>query len=1078
MKRLLLLILAFALSVNLFSQSKPKWQDEHEFVSGVYPQRTEFMSYASRDDALVNDFSLGSKFQSLNGEWAFTYRDDYRTLNIADAVSIRSSIIWDVINVPGNWEMQGYGTPIYTNIPYEFAPSNPTPPLLPDAVPVGVYKRHIEIPYAWLDGDIFLSVGAAKSGVYLYVNGKEVAYSEDSKNRVQYLLNPYVKEGINDITFVMYRWSSGSYLECQDFFRMSGFERDVYVYAQPKTRIEDFRLIASMDSTYTKGIMSLDVEISNSYNGVEPVMFYYELLDENDNIIKYYTAEMELQPNSLDTLHFDAILPKIKPWSAEEPNLYTLLMRIRREGRFIEFVPFKFGFRNIEIDRNQFLVNGQPVLIKGVNLHEHNDTTGHYVDELTLRKDLELMKKHNINAIRTSHYPQQRLFYELCNEYGFYVCDEANIESHGMGYSLQKEQSLGNNPDFLGAHLYRTQNMYERNKNYSCITFWSLGNEAGNGYNFYKTYLYLKGVDSIRPVQYERALLEWNTDIFVPQYPTASQLEAWGEMETDRPYIASEYAHAMGNSNGNLRDLWEQIYKYPNLQGGFIWDWVDQGIWVDEDDGYWAYGGDFGVNQPSDGNFVCNGLVSPDRSIHPSLVEVKKAYQNFEITPVNLVSGVINIKNRNFFVGSDKYKFVYEIMANGKKLRGGTISKVQLEPQQEKSFNIPLGSLPATSGVEYTLYISVLTINDEPLLGKNFEVASEQFILKNSAAKSIYRSTGSVSVEEFGSDMITIVSPRVEFSLDKTSGVVTSYKVLQKEYIKDGFGFQPSFWRAPTDNDYGNGMPSRTQDWKTVTLNPNVISVESEQLSDCGVISVKYALPFNASLQISYKVYATGVVSVDYQYSGASDDNISIPEIPRLGVRMRIPSDYTYVEYYGRGPEENYIDRNWGANLGYYSSLIDKLYFPYVRPQENGHRSDVRYFAFGKNKSGKDGLLFVTEDEPLGFNALRNSISDFDSQNSDKPYQYTNRHSEESKLEKDHRNITRKQTHINDIKPRDFVEVSIDYKQQGVGGDNSWGALIYDKYTISATQDYHWGFSVVPIKSFDEVSSKAQISYK
>ncbi len=1072
MKKILSLTVATFATLLTFAQERDQWRDEKIFEVGTYPPRTQFMSYSSREAAVENDFEGAQRFLSLNGEWDFAYSDDYRTLDIDGIISGEAAYSMDTITVPGNWELQGYGTPIYTNIPYEFAPINPQPPLLPDVVPVGVYKKSIDIPYAWLDRDIFLNMGGAKSGVYLYINGVQVGYSEDSKNPAEYLINPYVQEGINDITIVMYRWSTGSYLECQDFFRLSGFERDVYLWAPPKTRIDDFNIISSMDSTYTKGRMQLDVFLSNSYNVEEDIILYYEIIDGVGDIIKYYTQDITLPANGMDTISYDVVLPNIKPWSAEEPNLYTIIMRIKKEGRFLEYVPFKLGFRNIELRGNQLLVNGKPVLIKGVNMHEHNDITGHYVEPELLRKDLELMKRHNINAIRTSHYPQQRLFYELCSEYGFYVCDEANIESHGMGYELEIGRSLGNNRDFLGAHLYRTRNLYERNKNYPCVTFWSLGNEAGNGFNFYETYLYLKSVDSIRPVQYERALLEWNTDIFAPQYPSAEQFKQWGESETDRPYIASEYAHSMGNSTGGLSDMWEPIYQYPNLQGGFIWDWVDQALWIDDEGGYWGYGGDFGKETPSDGNFLCNGLVAPDRSVHPSLLEVKRVYQNIHFS--NPSKGVINIKNGNFFISTDRYKFTYEVLSNGKRIDSGTFSGVNLAPGEDKDVRFSLSEVSPAKGVEYVVNVKATTLNDEPILGRGYEVAAAQFIIQESLEKSSYSATGSLSVEDNGESII-VSSSNVDFVLNKVTGVVESYLASHSEYISDGFGFQPSFWRAPTDNDYGWGMPSSLQPWKEATFNPDIASVDVDNRGGYATVSVRYKLPYSASMRVDYKVYSTGVVNVDVRYSGGSGD---ASLLPRIGMRLRMPVEFSQCAYYGRGPHENYDDRNSGSDLGYYTSNVAAMGHEYIRPQENGHRSDVRHMAIGVDSKGSNALLFVSN-EPFGFSALRNSIEDFDSEEAkNRPYQWTNRSSGEPQDEAAAKDKLRRQTHINDIEPQEFVEVSIDLLHQGVGGDNSWGALPSAQYRISAKDDYHFNFSVRPIRSFDEIDSTAKVDYR
>ena len=1073
-KTILSLAMLCSISLSASAQQANEWQNEKIYEVGTFPPRTQFMSYDNRDAALKNDFDGANEYLSLNGEWDFIYLDDHTKLNLEEVVSPKSTIAWDSIKVPGNWEMQGFGTAIYTNTPYAFAPSKPKPPMLPAAIPVGVYKKVIDVPNAWFDRDIFLNVGGAKSGVYLYINGVKVGYSEDSKNPAEYLLNKYLKEGANDITFVMYRWSTGSYLECQDFFRLSGFERDVYLYAPPRTRINDFKVVASLDPTYTKGLMTLDVELSNSYNMEEPITFYYELIDSKGDIIKYYTKDVILPAKGKDTLSFSAILPNIKAWSAESPSLYKLVMRVKKQGRFIEYVPFEIGFRNIEIRGNQFFVNGQPILIKGVNLHEHNDITGHYVTEKLIRKDLELMKKHNINAIRTSHYPQQRRFYELCSEYGFYVCDEANIESHGMGYDLSEGKSLGNNRDFFGAHLYRTKNMYERNKNFPCISFWSLGNEAGNGYNFYETYLYMKSVDSLRPVQYERALLEWNTDIFCPQYPSAEKFKEWGESDTDRPYIASEYAHSMGNSTGNLHDMWEQIYKYPNLQGGFIWDWVDQGLWVEEDGGYWAYGGDFGVKAPSDGNFVCNGLVAPDRSVHPSIIEVKRVYQNIHFTYPS--KGVINIKNGNFFISTARYKFSYELMANGKRLRSGSLGVINLAPGADKNVKFSMSGVIAKPGVEYTINVMATTINDEPLLGRGYEVAADQFVILKPLAKTPYKSMGFVTVDD-SDGFIEVSSASVDFMLNKESGVVTSYKVLHREYVDKGFGLQPSFWRAPNDNDYGSGMPHRMQAWKEATKNPDLQSVVTSDEGRFAVVTLTYKLPYSASMVLRYTVYATGVINVDLAYSGAPATNKKLPPLPRLGLRMRLPVTMINSAYYGRGPDENYIDRNNGTDLGYYTANVSSLYHQYVRPQENGHHTDSRFLALGNGKNGNGALLFVADDT-FGFNALRNSVEDFDGEESDKPYQWTNRTPTDANIDADAKNKLRKQTHINDVVSRDFVEVSIDYKQQGLGGDDSWGARPSKQYRIDAESDYNFNFSIVPIRNFSEITVKSVVDYR
>ena len=622
---------------------KPYWQDVQVVaVNKEYP-RTVFMTYDNRDDALSGKFERSKYYRLLNGTWKFFFVDSYKKLpdNITDPnISTES---WDDIQVPGNWEVQGHGTAIYTNHGYEFKPRNPQPPTLPEANPVGVYRRNIDIPSNWDGRDIYLHLAGVKSGVYVYINGQEVGYSEDSKNPAEFLINKYVKPGKNVLTLKIFRWSTGSYLECQDFWRISGIERDVYLYSQPKVAIKDFRVTSTLDDTYKNGIFKLTMDIRNTGSQTsKDYIIGYKVFDPKTNkVIAESEKNSAFNANSTISLfgHTEIEIPDVKTWTSEHPNLYKLLMYIKDGEKIVEMVPFNIGFRRIEIKPIEqkaangqpyvcLFINGQPLKLKGVNIHEHNPATGHYVPEDLMRRDFELMKRHNLNSVRLCHYPQDRRFYELCDEYGLYVYDEANIESHGMYYDLRKGGTLGNNPEWLKPHMDRTINMFERNKNYPSVTIWSLGNEAGNGYNFYQTYLWLKEADKnimARPVNYERAQWEWNSDMYVPQYPGADWLESIGKNGSDRPVAPSEYAHAMGNSTGNLWGQWQAIYKYPNLQGGYIWDWVDQGILQKDKNGkeYWAYGGDFGVNAPSDGNFLCNGLVNPDRSPHPAMAEVK-----------------------------------------------------------------------------------------------------------------------------------------------------------------------------------------------------------------------------------------------------------------------------------------------------------------------------------------------------------------------------------------------------------------------------------------------------------------------
>jgi len=1081
---------------------KSYWQDIQVVAVNKEKPRSSFMSYADRETALTSRFEKSPYYSLLNGTWKFFFVDSYKDLpqNITDPSVNTSS--WDDITVPGNWEVQGHGVAIYTNHGYEFKPKNPQPPLLPEANPVGVYRRDIEIPAGWDNRDIYLHIGGAKSGLYVYLNGKEVGYSEDSKNPAEFLINKYLQPGKNVLTLKIFRWSTGSYLECQDFWRMSGIERDVFLWSQPKASIQDFRIVSTLDDTYTNGIFKLAVDLKNHTQETKNLNVGYELLDAKGNLMASEANDIWISPAGPQTASFEYDLKNVAPWSAEHPNLYKLLMTIKEDGKVIEVVPFNVGFRRFEMKQidqvaengkpyTVLLFNGQPVKFKGVNIHEHNPETGHYVTEELMRKDFELMKQNNINAVRLCHYPQDRKFYELCDEYGLYVYDEANIESHGMYYSLKKGGTLGNNPEWLIPHMDRTMNMYERNKNYPSVTFWSLGNEAGNGYNFYQTYLYLKDkeINSMnRPVNYERALWEWNTDMYVPQYPSAEWLEEIGRKGSDRPVAPSEYSHAMGNSSGNLWDQWKAIYKYPNLQGGFIWDWVDQGILEKDKNGreYYTYGGDYGVNAPSDGNFLCNGIVNPDRTPHPAMAEVKYAHQNIGFEAIDLANGLFRVTNRFYFTNLKKYMVHYNVTANNKVVRSGKVS-LDIEPQASKEFTVPVGNLKPQAGTEYFVNFNVTTVEKEPLIPIGHEIACDQFRLPIESPKKAFKTSGPKLTVSTNGDNLSASSSKVNFMFNKKTGIVTSYKVDGTEYFSEGFGIQPNFWRAPTDNDYGNGMPKRLQVWKESSKNFNVTDATATMEGNNAVLNVNYLLPAGNLYIVNYTIYPSGAVNVAARFTSTDMDaaqtevseatrtatftpgrdaarkEASKLNVPRIGVRFRLPASMNQVEYFGRGPAENYLDRNAGSMVGLYKSTAEELYFPYVRPQENGHHTDTRWVSLS---TGKKGLL-IQADNTIGFNALRNSIEDFDDEEAtDLPRQWSNFTPEQvaNHDEAAAKNVLRRQHHINDITPRDFVEVCVDLKQQGVAGYDSWGSRPEPAYTLPANREYNWSFTLIPLK--------------
>ena len=1050
--------------------AQPYWRNVSVTSINREPARTQFMSYPDKESAMSMKFEESPNYMSLNGKWKFLFSGSYSSISGNVVSAGYDDSLWDEISVPGNWEVQGYGTAIYTNHGYEFKPRNPNPPALPEDNPIGIYRRKFIVPEEWAGREIFLSLDGAKSGAYVYVNGREVGYNEDSKNPAEYRITDYLLPGENVLAVKILRWSTGSYLECQDFWRISGIERDVYLWSQPRTAVRDFRIVSTLDDNYRNGILSLDVCLTDEAAQDEGLSFEYYLYDADGNVA--VSGGKTALNDSLSggcTLSFDAVVENAEQWSAEHPYLYRLLMVLVSDGNVVEAVPYNVGFRKFETGR-LFLVNGKPVKFKGVNIHEHNPLTGHYVTEELMRKDFELMKRNNINSLRLAHYPQSRRFYELCDEYGLYVYDEANIESHGMYYDLRKGGTLGNNPDWLAKHMARTENMYERNKNHPCVTIFSLGNEAGNGYNFYQTYLWLKERESEgmnRPVCYERAQWEWNTDMYVPQYPSAAWLEKTGAAGSDRPVVPSEYSHAMGNSNGNLAEQWEAIYKYEQLQGGFIWDWVDQGIWIDRDGGYWAYGGDFGMNAPSDGNFLCNGIVNPDRNPHPAMTEVKYSYQNMAFSLAGPKDGGIafSVFNRFYFRNLSAYRIDCEIRRNGVPVKKYDFVS-DAAPQCYDTIYIPFRIPADLDRAEYDLNIKVVSLSEEPGVPKGHVVAEEQLELTGRVKPSGMITCspsdgGNLSVYDDGNS-IAVSSNRVVAVFDRKKAALVSYKVGKMEYFTEGGGLVPNFWRGPTDNDYENGAPKRLQIWKESGENLAVAGASACKDGRDVVIRADYLLAAGNTCTMEYRISPSGIMKVRMHFNALEGD--SLPEVPRIGVRFRLPEIYGQaVSYYGKGPGENYIDRNRGSFAGVYVTDADSMYFPYVRPQENGHRTDVRWISFGEGKK----MLAVVADSLVGFNALYNTIEDFDSEEASwRDYQWPNLSPEEVA---DHdvdkaRNVLRRMHHVNDISPRNFVEVCIDMKQQGVAGYNSWGARPEPEYLVPSGKSYSWGFTIIPYR--------------
>ena len=1072
------------------------WTDRSKpAVNKEYPH-ADYMMYVSRDGALQDDYAASPYFQSLNGTWNFLWADDYRKLPKGFADPAFDDSAWDRIAVPSNWEFQGYGIPIYINSPFEWSPnSGGKEPTFPDVVPGGLYRVKFSLPASWRGRQVFIQLGGVKSGFMLYLNGRQVGYSEDSKNPAEFNLTPYLKDGENVLAMEVHRWSSGSYYECQDFWRISGIERDVYLTARPSVLIRDLVVNSPLSADFRDGVLDFGVKLAAPGGQAGQAKLALSLLDPRGREIWSGTQSASV-PASKDLtdgqmVRFHHVVKDVQAWSAEQPDLYTAVLALTGPDGNTEYTSTRIGFRTACVKGTDFLVNGQRVMIKGVNIHEHAPYTGHVVSEELMRRDFELMKQHNINAIRTSHYHQQRRFYELCDEYGFYVCSEANVESHGW-------RGVARDASFYPTMLERELGMYERTKNYACVVIFSLGNEAGFGTNFEEGYKALKAKEKMRPVVFGDAGSGPYTDIIWPMYPSEQTLRSMDARTLDKPYINCEYAHAMGNSTGDLADLWEVYYHAKQLQGGFIWDWVDQGEWVDRDGGFWAYGGDFGDKMPSDGNFNSNGLVNPDRTPHPGLQEVKKVYQNI-LFERSGDAGTVAVTNRFFFTDLAAFDFAYEVRADGETVDKGALPALRLAPGKQGTFRI---SLPRTDrpGTLYTLDLTARTREAAPGIPAGHVIATEQFVLADSAPAVTAPKPGKVRIQEQPSGQkIVLRVGKASLTFDKAAATVSSYKVGGKEYIQDGFGFRPNFWRGPTDNDYGNKLNVRAERWKILSYAPQVRSAAARPNADG---SASLTVVYEPDCTLDYTLYADGTLRVSATLGaqpippfqptqvldgpGSYRDPNADPEemarrveqframqeamkqmeysrwqsanfnLPRFGLRLRLPAAYHNVEYLGRGPEDNYWDRKTGSAIGLYRTTAEEMYFPYVRPQETGHRTDVRRIVL---TDGRGRGLCILADGTLEFNALRNSVEDFDSAESPHPGQinYYDNHDVD---------VTggRRQTHVNDIVPRNFVELCLDEVMMGVGGDNSWGAPINSKYLIDITQERHFGFTVYPVK--------------
>jgi len=1018
--------------------------------------RAYFIPYASNDQAMSDDIWKSPFIQSLNGIWQFNlshtpyvrpfyfFKDDYDTSD------------WATIKVPANWEMEGFDVPIYVNVQY---PHEATPPTIQKFYnPVGSYKRTFTIPESWTGQDIYLHFGGVSSAFYVWVNEQMVGYSQDSKTPAEFNITKYLKKGTNSLAVEVYRWSDGAYLEDQDFWRMSGMTRDVFLMARNSQHIRDFRVSAPLVNNYQDGEINLDAEIVSTSGNDLSVSLEAVLMDGEVKVAEMTkTFQTNAQPAKVN---LSANVPSAKPWSAETPNLYQLLISLKDEsGKTLEVIRQEVGFRTIEIKDAQLLVNGVAINVKGVDIHEHNDTTGHVQNEATMLKDIFLMKSHNINAVRTSHYPEPERWYELCNRYGIYLVDEANVESHGMGYG---EKSLAKDTAWKASHLFRTHNMFERDKNQPSVIIWSLGNEAGNGVNFEATYAYLKSVDQSRPVQYEQAHGGDNTDINCPMYARIKNMEDYAKSKPTKPMIQCEYAHSMGNSTGNLQDYWDVIEKYPSLQGGFIWDWVDQGILTKDSAGnkFWAYGGDLGGDTlPTDGNFCLNGIINPDRTIKPGLIEVGKVYQNIGFKSTNLKAGEIEIQNKYSFTNLNEFTFNWEVVADGQILKSGEISDLDLAPNTSKKIKLDV-AVDVQPATEYFLNISAKLKSNKGLLPAGTKLAYEQFELpipyKTIQAPEL--SIEAPKLEETGTE-ISVAGEGFKMIFSKEAANLKSYQLDGKEMLLAGP--VPNFWRAPIDNDYGNGLDKRSRVWRKAGERKTIKSATVKQIGKKAVVNFNFDLNDEKGQAIAnytsvYSVLANGEIEVSNNFKMLSD---TLPEIVRFGMNLVMPREFDQMSWLGRGPHESYQDRKTSALVGLYSGSVADQYFAYIRPQENGNKTDVRWMSI-TNKDGV-GLEFIGM-PLLSVSAHHQIMEDFESPGRT-----------DGRVKKGEKMVRR---HTTDVIPRDLTSVNIDYKQEGVGGDNSWGARTHDEYRLTG-KAYDYSFRICPLRAGDKPVEKAKISY-
>lgn len=1013
------------------AQDASRWHNVDVNQQNRAPRRAAFFAFENQDKAQAFEKKNSANYLSMEGTWKFNFVKDYnkRPANFFAANFDDSQ--WKDFPVPGLFELNGYGDATYKNIGYAWATQfDPNPPYISELNNyTGSYRRTFDLPKDWKGKDVYFHVGSATSNLTLWVNGKYVGYSEDSKVAAEFNISKYLKPGKNLIAMQVMRWCDGSYFEDQDFWRFTGIAREVYLYARPKVHAADIRLDAGLENQYRDGVLNYQVALKGGKANVT-----LTLCDKDGKKI----AEASGVQGTIK-------VPAVKAWTAETPYLYKAFITLKNKQGVSEVIPQKIGFRNVEIKNAQLLVNGKPVLIKGANRHEMDPDGGYVVSVERMIQDIKIMKQLNINAVRTCHYPDDPRWYDLCDEYGIYVTAEANLESHGMGYG---EKSLAKFPEYLQTHIERNEGNVKTFINHPSIIVWSLGNEGGYGINFEKAYDWVKAYDQTRPVQYERGGYDSKTDIHCPMYIDYEESEKYCKSDGVKPYIQCEYAHAMGNSEGGFKEYWDLIRKYPKYQGGYIWDFVDQGL---RDKSpitgkeIFTYGGDYGRYPASDYNFNCNGIIAPDRRLNPHAYEIQYWHQNVWIKDLDAVNGAFNIYNENFFKNIDDLHLTATIYANGVKLSTVEIPETKgIAPQTTKmvksdALKYAIAEAETEHGKEeITVNFAFASDGTEPLVEKGQVIARQQFVIneyqfdkvdtpiattstKISGKKGKLQSTSNIEVEETNS-YVKVSAKRMSVTIGKKTGLIDYLDVDGEPILKFRESMKPEFWRAPTDNDYGASLQKELKVWKNPVM--NLKSFDKSEMKDSVVLTATFEMPeVKAELVLRYRINAVGEVSVTEKMT--TDKAAKIADLFRYGMVLDLPASFSKLEYYGRGPEENYIDRHSSTFIGKYESDVKDEYYPYIRPQESGNHTDIRYFSIFNPASGK-GITFEGY-APMECSAIPYSIEDLDS--GDKKEHAWGQHS-------------------GDLVDKGLTQVHIQQRQYGLGCIDSWMSKPMEKYRM------------------------------